>query len=543
MPLLPSSVWPHGALRIVRLWSLLLVVLQGLSACASLPPPPPRTPTQALAEPQATALGKRVAAVQPAANLSGFRVVTSGTDALAVLMTLADQAERTLDLQYYLVHNEASTRALLQHVRAAADRGVRVRLLVDDMHTAGNDDALLRMTRHPRIEVRLYNPLPSGRFSTITKVLGSLHDVSRINRRMHNKMFVADNALAFSGGRNLGDAYFLQSDKANFVDMDLLVAGPAVRALSRSFDRYWNSELAYPVEALVSADTPAATPASAASTAAPAGASAPQPQPALDAPPPAEPTIGMAAESAARDIAPGGRLRLQWAPARLLADDPAKIENGGAEVGPDQTMFDDVASLLRSARREVLIISPYLVPGQRGMAVFHELRQRGVMVRVLTSSLAATDAPVVHAGYSRYRRPMLQEGIELYELRPQISAASARLGAFGQSRARLHAKALVVDGRWLLVGSMNLDPRSIDLNSEIGLLLNSPALAEDFRRLFDDVVQNNSYRLELRNDTNLRWVTQSRDGPAVVEDSEPESTFLRRLSFWLMAPIAPEEML
>jgi cardiolipin synthase C len=545
MTVLPSSVrpaLPPALLRIVRVWSLLLAVMQGLSACASLPPPPPRVATQALGDPQNTTLGRRVAAVQPAPGVSGFRVVTSGTDALAVLMTLADQAQRTLDLQYYLVHNEASTRALLQHVRAAADRGVRVRLLVDDMHTAGNDDALLRMTRHPRIEVRLYNPLPAGRFSTVTKVLGSLHDVNRINRRMHNKMFVADNTLAFSGGRNLGDAYFLQSDKANFVDMDLLVAGPAVRALSRSFDRYWNSELAYPVDALVSPDAPAATPASAASTAAPQGASAPAEQPALDAPPPAEPTIGMAPDSAARDIAPGGRMRLQWATARVLADDPAKIETP-AEAGPDQTMFDDVATLLRSARREVLIISPYLVPGKRGMAMFHELRQRGVKVRVLTSSLAATDAPVVHAGYARYRKAMLQAGIELYELRPQISGSSTRLGTFGQSNARLHAKALAVDGRWLLVGSMNLDPRSIDLNSEIGLLLNSPALSQDFQRLFDDVVQHNSHRLELRDDGGLRWVSQAGDGPVVVENTEPESTFWRRLSFWLMAPVAPEEML
>lgn len=515
--------------RSVRLWGVLLLVVHTFSACAALPEPPARPASHAITAPQATALGQRVAAAQPVPGWSGFRVVTAGTDALAVLMTLADQAQRTLDLQYYLVHNEPSTRALLQHVRAAADRGVRVRLLVDDMHTAGNDDALRRLTDHPRIEVRLYNPLPSGRFSTVTKVLASIKDVQRINRRMHNKMFVADNAVAFAGGRNLGDAYFLQSEKANFVDMDVLVAGPAVRSLSRSFDRYWNSELAYPVATLVSKAAPAPTPASAASA------------PELDTPLPAEPTIGLPPNAAAREIAPGGRFRLQWAAARLLADDPSKIEEQG-NVTPDQTMFDDVVSLLQSARKEVLIISPYLVPGKRGMALLQALRARGVRVRILTSSLAATDAPVVHIGYANYRMQMLKQGIELYELRPEIGSP-ARFGTFGQSRARLHAKTLMVDGRYLLVGSMNLDPRSINLNSEIGLMINSPALAEDMRRLFDEVVSTSSYRVELGSNDTLRWMTQTANGPQVVDDQEPESSIWRRMGFHLLAPFAPEEML
>ncbi len=552
----PGPVRRRGDLlqRALRRWRWLLLLLPALSACATLPPPPPRPATQAITDFQATSLGRRVAAVQPSAQLSGFRVVTSGADALAVLMSLSDQAERTLDLQYYLVHNEPSTRALLQHVRAAADRGVRVRLLVDDLHTTGNDEALRRLTAHPRIEVRLYNPLPGGRFSTVTKVLSSLTDVARINRRMHNKMFVADNAMAFAGGRNLGDAYFLQSNEANFVDMDLLVAGPAVRALSHSFDRYWNSALAYPVDALVPPPASPAPPAAPPSTAgSPPGASSPpggpastnapeRPQPALDTPPPAEPTIGLDAAAAARELAPGGRLRMTWATARLLADEPAKIEALGA-VGPDQVMFDDVATLLASARKDVVIISPYLVPGERGIALLQGLRQRGVRVRILTSSLAATDAPVVHIGYSHYRKPMLRAGIELHELRPQIDGAPSRLGAFGESRARLHAKALVVDGRYLLVGSMNLDPRSIDLNSELGLLLNSPALAQDVLRLFDEVVRSSSYRLELTPDDDLRWVSGGGKGPAAVDESEPESSAWRRIGLWLLAPLAPEEML
>jgi phosphatidylserine/phosphatidylglycerophosphate/cardiolipin synthase-like enzyme len=190
----------------------------------------------------------------------------------------------------------------------------------------------------------------------------------------------------------------------------------------------------------------------------------------------------------------------------------------------------------------VTIISPYLVPGQRGMKLMHELRARGVHVRILTSSLAATDAPVVHIGYAHYRVPMLKDGIELYELRPEVGAP-ARLGTFGASRARLHAKALVVDGRYLLVGSMNLDPRSMDLNSEIGMLINSPPLSQDVRKLFDEVVATSSYKVELGPHELLRWTEQTREGKGKVLDEEPESSFWRRLEFHLLEPFAPEEML
>lgn len=518
IPLLP---------RWLRLGAAIAAVAGSMSACATLPPPPARTPSQALSDPLSTTLGRRAAAAAPRPGLSGVRVVVSGSDALATLMVMADQAERTLDLQYYLVHNEPSTRALLQHVRAAADRGVRVRLLVDDLNTAGNDEAFRRLTEHPRIEVRLYNPLPAGRFSTVTKVLSSLNEVERINRRMHNKVFVADNAIAFTGGRNLGDAYFLVSDKANFVDMDLVVAGPAVQALSRLFDRYWNSDLAFPVHRLVSS--------------AKAASSADDPRQ-LDNAPPAEPTIGLPADAVARTLAPGGALRLHWARVRLLADQPQKIETPD-EVGPDQTMFDDVAALLASARQEVVIVSPYLVPGARGMALIEGLRRRGVRVLVLTSGLASTDAPVVHLGYSRYRVPMLRTGVELYEMRQRIAGGSPRLSGFGRSAARLHAKVIVVDRRFLLVGSMNLDERSMSLNSEHGLLVNSPPMAEDVRRLVDELVHTSSYRVELEDGRDLRWTARGGDGPPTVLHHEPDTGFWRRFGWRLLGPLAPEEML
>jgi phosphatidylserine/phosphatidylglycerophosphate/cardiolipin synthase-like enzyme len=527
MPGIASSLPVRVPTLRLRFWLLWAALVQCLSACAQLPPLPPRTATEAYADWRHSALEQRVLQVQPGHGLSGLRIVVPGNDALATLMTLADQAQHTLDLQYYIVHNDPSTRALMQHVLAAAERGVRVRMLVDDMNTAGNDQALRRLAEHRNIEVRIYNPLPGGRFSTPTKVLSSLTDFDRINRRMHNKMFVADNALAFAGGRNLGDAYFLQSGDANFVDMDVAVAGPAVRSLSRSFDRYWNSPLAYPVQVLVPklSDAPP-----------PGGRE-------LDAAPTAPPALQLAPDAVARQLMPGGTMQLQWAPVRLLADDPAKIESLG-EVGPDDKMFDDVASLMKSARREVTIISAYLVPGQRGMALFHELRSRGVRVRVLTSSLAATDAPAVYLGYARYRIPMLKEGVELYELRPRIDEHEHReLGGFGQSQARLHAKAMAVDGQYLLIGSMNLDPRSINLNSEIGLLAHSAPLAAQVDQLFDAVTRDSSFQLRLGTGGTLEWVRRLPDGGEDLRFTEPDSSWLKRLGWSLLAPLAPEEML
>jgi cardiolipin synthase C len=515
-------------LRWLRLLGVLAAVVQGMSACATLPPPPPpREATHAITEPQSTTLGKRVSAAQPQAGLTGMRLMISGSDALATLMTLADQAERTLDLQYYLVHNEPSTRALLRHVRAAADRGVRVRLLVDDLNTADNDAAFRRLTEHPRIEVRLYNPMPSGRFSTVTRVLSSLTDMDRVNRRMHNKVFIADNALAFTGGRNLGDAYFLASEKANFVDIDVVVAGAAVRALSTVFDRYWNSPLAFPVHQLVSQSS--------------AAASAADPKQ-LDNAPPVEPTFGLPPDAVARQLAPGGAMKLTWARARLLADDPIKIESQG-EASPDQLMFDDVATLMRSAKQELVVISPYLVPGRRGMALLGDLRRRGLSVRVLTSGLASTDAPAVHIGYARYRVPMLKEGVQLYEMRTRVDDPRLSGSGFGRSAAHLHAKVVVVDRRWLLVGSMNLDPRSIDLNSEQGLLVNSPALAAEVLRFFDEMTRFGSYRVELDGGNKLRWVGDKPGGGQDIANSEPDTSFWRRAGWRLLSPFAPEEML
>ena len=500
-----------------------------LAGCASLPPPVAKAESRALAVEDST-FARQVRAAAPDALQSGLRPLIDGAEAFDTLAALIDHAERTLDLQYYLVRGDGSSLALLQRVRAAAaERSVRVRLLVDDLNTAGEEPLLLALAREPRIEVRLYNPLPAGRFSTATRVLASLTELPRINRRMHNKMLVADNALAVTGGRNLGDAYFLRSPSSNFVDLDVLVAGPVVRALSASFDRYWNDALAYPVESIAGAGAAAAA------------ASNP-----LDAAAPDAVRGRLAANAWSQRIAAGRLPPLEWAPVRLLADPPSKIAAAanGADPPPSagQTLADDLAGLMRQAREEVIVISPYFVPGERGMALARELRARGVALRVLTNSLSSTDAPAVHIGYSRYRDALLEQGVELHELKRQLGTPRTKLGDYGSSNASLHSKALVIDRRIVVIGSMNMDPRSERLNTELGLVIRSPAIARQIATLRDDVSRCCAWQVQRDGNGALVWHAAG-PPPRTHQGGEPDAGLWLPLVLRLLAPFAPEEML
>lgn len=490
-----------------------------LAGCASMPAPVPRASESTFDAPETTRLGRMALAAAPSPEVSGFRLLVAGHDAFGALAALADGAERSLDMQYYLIRSDTSSRVLMRRVYAAAQRGVRVRLLLDDLNTAGQDAGLLRLERHPNIEVRLYNPFPAGRLSTYGRVLASLADVQRINQRMHNKMTVADGALAVTGGRNLGDAYFVHSPAANFLDVDLLVAGPVVRALSSTFDAFWNSPAAYPVEAVggLPGDTALADPLQ---------ATAPPPAVIVSNRPPPQP------EGALADELLRGELRLEWGEARVMADTPLKAE----------TFTRDLSSLVREARQHVTLISPYFVPGPRGVAAVKSLTERGVKLRVLTNSLATTDAALVHVGYARYREALLALGVELHELRPRLGAPRQVAGAFGSSHASLHAKVLVIDGQSALVGSMNMDPRSQRLNTEVGVVVRSPVIARQLDQLFDEVSHGSTWRVSLAEDGSLRW-TRSGDDARVEAHDEPEAGFWRRLSLRLLAPFAPDEML
>src|ERR1700732_920198 len=350
-------------------WLLAAAILV-ISGCAGLPRHVQKTPSVAFQKPETTALGRIVAGDEVGKNLSGIRLLSSGDEALASLIALADHAERTLDIQYYIIHEDESTRTLLHHVRRAADRGVRVRLLVDDLDTAGEDRRFLHLSSHANVEVRVFNPFTAGRFATWTRFIASATDIHRINHRMHNKLFVADNALAITGGRNIGDQYFTLDPRNNFVDLDVVAAGPIVPALSASFDAFWNSKYAIPIAALSSGvDTEEA------------------------AEPLVEPEASFGARWLAREL-DAHTVKLTWVPATVLADGPAKI---ASETSPDEevTIANRITALMKSAKQELVIISAYFVPGKEGVALIRDLVAQGVHVRILTNSLASTDSPIV----------------------------------------------------------------------------------------------------------------------------------------------------
>jgi putative cardiolipin synthase len=561
----------HGWSTLLRL-SQALALGAALAACASLPANVARPASTAFDAPDSTALGqltqqRRTAAA--ARSDSGFRLLDSVDLAFTSRLALIDAAQRTLDLQYYAIHADSSTEQLLERVRAAAARGVRVRILLDDFNSVGADAQVLRLAFLPNVQLRLYNPLPGSRASLLGRIFTSLADVGQLQKRMHNKLFIADNAWGIAGGRNLGDAYFGRGEDSNFVDLDVLATGRLVRDMSASFDRYWNNKLAYPVEALLDRDEleRLRKPQPAAGAAAP-GPLAPSVSPA-SAPAPAFTHTA----SVLPDVTTTGvqsrdldlqRTALTWAPSALLVDQPGKVGPDDDEVDAGDTVIDGLLGLMAQARADLLIVSPYFVPGQQMMDTFAGLRGRGVRIRVLTNSLASNDAPAAHAGYARYRKRLLELGIELYEMRAEQEGSAGGLGsginahasgtksAFGSGggvggskastgRASLHSKAVIIDGRLAVIGSMNLDLRSQLKNSEVALVIRSPALSQQAIKLVENSLAKGAYRLELAGGS-LRWRAPT-GAPFKDASSEPDASAKLKLLVNLLGPLAPDEML
>jgi putative cardiolipin synthase len=522
--LAPASRAATTALR--RAAALLpIVALAWLSACSVLPPRPQARPSFAVADAAATSLGRIARASLADGAGSGFELLPVASAAYEARLALVDQAERSLDLQTFVFAADDTGEYLLDALRAAARRGVRVRLLVDDLNTTPRGDAVLRaLADEPGMEVRLFNPFATGRTSLAARLLGSLNDIGRVNHRMHNKLFVADNAVAVFGGRNMGDEYFMRAGAGNFVDFDVLAAGSVVRDLSRTFDAYWNSDHAFPVESIVRNDPLQ-------------GEAALRAELGRAEPPPLDETIPVRLSRYANvpvELA-AGRLSLVPADAVVVADPTDKV-SGSRLADRGGTVRAFIADVMRSARREVFVVSPYYVPGELGMQAMRQLRAAGVRLTLLTNSLAATDEPMVHGGYLRYRREMLEIGVEIYELSPTLAQRAAQLGRFGQAMGMLHAKVVVVDRESLFVGSMNMDTRSERYNTELGVLMSRSGLASEFL----DMVRfkSSAYRLRLV-DGRVEWVSgEGRDEQVLT--SEPEASPWLQLKARLLGGFVPE---
>lgn len=481
-----------------------------LTGCATttLPTDDERTPSTALADPQDTTLGRFfLAEIQAHPGNSGAALITSGREGFRARVGTANVAEKTLDLQYYIWENDTVGKVLAERVLRAADRGVRVRMLVDDIATEYTEFGFALMDFHPNVEIRLFNPFADRDW----RLLQFAADFERLNHRMHNKAILADNALAIVGGRNIGDNYYGIDTVANFRDLDLGLAGPVVPQLSRSFDEYRNSDQAFPIRSLIKDQQLSADRFEQGKQALYRWVEALEDFPY---------TIDRSKDELIARLQ-AARDRFVWAPAKVLYDPPDKLENDDEEV------LDELLELAREKEHEVILEAAYWVPGELGLSVARDGRERGIHYRVLTNSLATNDVNAVHAGYAKYREQMLRYGVNIYELRPDAGAREPRWWLFsGRSRASLHTKAAVVDREKVVIGSYNMDPRSASINTEVVVLVDSPEFAAQVLAYMETGVRPaNSYRLSLERDQSgserLVWITED-DGKEVRYYSDPE---------------------
>lgn len=513
------------------------------AGCASLPPGSdyPKLPSAARHAPAASKLGHAFeSAARAHPGQSGFRILSVGVDGFLARAQLIDAAESTLDLEYFIFRQDATGKLLTSALLRAADRGVRVRVLVDDGDTLDGDERLTALGAHPNIEIRIFNPFAYRGHQLAMRAFEFLLDSRRLDYRMHNKLMVVDNAVALIGGRNIADAYFQVDPDAQFGDDDVFTAGPMVGRLSQTFDLFWNSPLAIPARALAGG--------------APAAADLADYRRHLDAHTRALRDDGI---DFAQRVATGeplqsilaGRLPLVWATAELVYDSPEKkrVEDGEM-VG--KLMHRAVADVAAATQSELIIVTPYMIPGDSGVRLLAGLRARGVQVRVLTNSLEATPETEAHSGYMHYRRALLEDGVELFEVRALLGNPRGS----GESRATarstdyaLHAKLFVFDRQKVYLGSMNFDERSQHLNTEIGLIIDSPELARQAAARFEAIaVPQNCYRVTLDADrpggpAHLAWHT-AEGGRAVVYDEEPARDAWQRMKvlFLSMLPLDGE---
>jgi len=524
------------------IWLALVCVLAALllAGCASSPQQPAAPSPEPAQESGATLLSRALAPfIAEHPGLSGVYPLENGTDAFAARMVLASSAEHTLDVQYYIWHPDNAGKLLANQLIQAADRGVHVRLLLDDIGSNPSDARVLALDSHKNIEVRLFNPVVNRTF----RKLNLLFEFARLNRRMHNKSFTADRQVTIIGGRNVGDEYFGIGPGIEFADMDVMAVGPVVDAATASFDLYWNSPSSVPIASLnrekVSPEWTSQQRAALATHCEAMRDSA---------------YLRAARDSRLMNELRGGKLALFWGRAWLAYDLPDKVTTAPEDRATH--LIPQLRPVIDATQRELLIVSPYFVPGKTGVAFFLELRKRGVRVVVVTNSLGATDVTAVHAGYRRYRKALLRAGVELYEFKATaslkgVSPAGKSVGGSGpgSSRASLHAKAFVFDQRIIFVGSLNLDPRSAALNTEIGAVLEVPDLATRAASGIEQSVRRNAYRLEFvpgpgpcKECGRLNWVSEE-NGTTTRYAREPGASFGRRCLVNLLSLLPIESQL
>ncbi|WP_310348360.1 phospholipase D family protein [Pseudomonas sp. BE134] len=509
--------------------TLLFVLL--VAGCATTPLPHEFSETLPASD---SSFGRSIQAqVAPHVGRSGFRLLPNSSEAFRARAELIRNAQKSIDLQYYIVHNGLSTRVLVHELLGAADRGVRIRILLDDTASDGQEEVIATLAVHPNIYIRVFNPLHLGRSTLVTRTMGRLLDLSQQHRRMHNKLWLADNSVAIVGGRNLGDEYFDAKPDLNFTDMDLMCFGPVAEQLGHSFDQYWNSTLSQPISDLV--------------------LNKPTAEDLLKSRQDLEQSLqGARTENKAlydhlmtyrsKPQLNTWRKQLIWAHGQAMWDAPSKVL-ADDEPARSLLMATQLRPALDSVSKEFILISAYFVPQKPGMSYLTGRADAGVDVRLLTNSLEATDVPAVHGGYAPYRKTLLEHGVKLYELRRQQddpSGGSSR-GFSGGSDSSLHTKAMILDKQKVFIGSFNFDPRSVFWNTEVGVLVDSSELAGYMRELaLDGMAPAVSYQARLENGE-IVWIAED-DGVRHTLHEEPGGKW-RGFKAWLSDKIGLEKML
>jgi len=519
-------------------------VIAFLAGCASLPPGSdfPKTSSNALARPEQTSMGQQLAKAKAEhQGKSGFELLPVGTDSFLLRMEMAQAAERTLDVQYFLIQSDDTGQLLIEALLKAADRGVRVRVLLDDAGSFGRDAQIRTLAGYPNVQLRLFNPFAYRGNVGFVHGAEFFADATRLNYRMHNKLFVVDNEISIVGGRNIGDEYFQGGRDYEFGDYDVIAAGPIVNEVSKSFDAFWNSPMAIPIEALAEGKP------SAQDLEDYRGVLAAHHAKMIEADPP---YMRVLAANEPLKAMLGGKSSLAWANGEVVYDSPEKAKVQDGEQG-GRLLRHRLGEVAKQVQNELIVVSPYLVPGPAGMKFLEGLRERNVSVRILTNSLASTDMPIVHSGYQAVRAPLLEQGVDLYEVRPVLGAPvarGARLRSLSSGQYALHAKVFVFDRQRVFVGSMNLDQRSLHLNTEIGLIIESEELARQIALRFADITQPaNSYVLVLSDadrfgQRHLVWRTLE-DGARMDFDQEPNVTFWQRLQIDMLSMLPLDGLL
>jgi cardiolipin synthase C len=499
-------------------WFLLLLLVGTLSSCVYPRLDGAATPSFAFDGPVDSEIGAEITEVLARhPGETGLYLLGDGLDAFASRGALIQRAEHAIDVQYYIFHDDVTGSILLKLLLEAADRGVRVRLLIDDLGSDGIDDRLAAANVHEHLEVRLFNPRARGPWTWLAKTLDLMGRPFRINHRMHNKMLTADGIAGIVGGRNVGDEYFDAAEDVNFGDLDVLAFGPVLSELGESFDEYWNSEFTEQLNGWSSFKRDAGD---------------------LDALRAA--LLDVAAENSdssyARRLdgadfiqeAADDELPLTWAVTHAHSDRPRKIVASGDELA-ELLLIERLRNDIPTAQEELLIVSPYFIPGKAGTRALVADAARGVEVRILTNSLASTDVGAVHAGYRRYRRTLVEGGVQVYEVQPSSDFTDALYdeGLFGSKNASLHAKTFISDRRYLFVGSMNLDPRSVQLNTELGFVIDSPELAEGLIEGIEAVLAPGSSWSVTMDEDGLVWTGVEGGEPASYR-KEPRTSWWQR---------------